>query len=122
MVEAVTRAMAIQTFGKEIGMPGVEGPIELLTDASAAKSFASRRGLGRQRHVDTKYLWLQEEVASSRVRLSKVRGDVNPADVMTKYLAEGDSVGKAALMNIYVRASASDLKGSRPRGGVGVHS
>ena len=46
-------------LAKEIGMPGVAGPIELLTDASAAKSFASRRGLGRQRHVDTIYLWLQ---------------------------------------------------------------
>ena len=47
---------------------------------------------------------------------------MNPADVMTKYLAEGDSVSKAALMNIHVRVSASDLKRSRPRGGVDVHS
>ena len=39
--------------------------------------------------------------------------------MLTKYLAEGDSVGKAALMNIVV--SASDLKRSRPRGGVEMH-
>ena len=100
-------------------MAGVESPIELFTDASAAKSFASRKGLGRQHHVDTRYLWLQEEVASGRVRLGKVRGELNPADVLTKYRAEGDSVGKAALMNILV--SASDLKRSRPRGGVEMH-
>ena len=48
-----------------------------------------------------------------------MRGELNPADVLTKYLAEGDSVGKAALINILV--SVSDLKRSRPRGGVEVH-
>ena len=117
MVEAVTRAKAIQTYGAEIGIAGIEGSMELRTDASAAKSFAARKGLGRQRHIDTRYLWLQEEVAHGRVRLSKVRGDANPADLMTKFLVEAEVVYKAGLLG--VRVSADDPKLSRPRGGVG---
>ena len=44
----------------------------LKTDSSAAKGFASRRGLGRNRHVSTRFLWLQDAIASGRLRISKV--------------------------------------------------
>ena len=39
---------------------GFEMSLEILSDSSAARAFASRRGLGRQRHVQKRYLWLQE--------------------------------------------------------------
>jgi len=58
--------------------------IRLLVDSSAAKSIASRTGLGKLRHLEIKFLWLQECVRRGKVVLSKVRGDVNPADVLTK--------------------------------------
>ena len=58
--------------------------IRLLVDSSAAKSIASRTGLGKLRHLEIKFLWLQEAVRKKKVVLSKVRGDVNPADVLTK--------------------------------------
>jgi len=56
----------------------------LLVDSSAAKSIASRTGLGKLRHLEIKFLWLQECVRIGKVVLSKVRGDINPADVLTK--------------------------------------
>jgi len=58
--------------------------IRLLVDSSAAKSIASRTGLGKLRHLEIKFLWLQECVRRGKVVLSKVRGDINPADVLTK--------------------------------------
>ena len=58
--------------------------IRLLVDSSAAKSIASRTGLGKLRHLEIKFLWLQECVRRGNVVLSKVRGDINPADVLTK--------------------------------------
>ena len=58
--------------------------IRVLVDSPAAKSIASRTGLGKLRHLEIKVLWLQECVRRGKVVLSKVRGDINPADVLTK--------------------------------------
>ena len=91
--------------------------MELRADARPARSFAMRRGQDRQRRIDTRYLWLQEEVAHGRVRISKIRGDSNPADLMTKCLAAADIVHRASLLNADVRVSADGRMG-RGRGGV----
>ena len=90
MVEGVLRAKNLQTIGAEIGMLGLDEEIMLETDSSAAKSFASRRGLGKMRHMEARYLWLQGEVMNKTVKVLKVKGEENPADLMTKYLAERD--------------------------------
>jgi hypothetical protein len=63
----------------------IPGVVELHTDSSPSKSFASRRGLGQLHHIDIKDLWLQEAVTQGRVRLRKVGGDCNLADLLTKY-------------------------------------
>ena len=63
---------------------GWDCKIRLLVDSSAAKSIASRTGLGKLRHLEIKFLWLQECVRRGKVIVSKVRGEVNPADVLTK--------------------------------------
>ena len=36
--------------------------------------------------MDVQLLWLQDAVRRERVQLEKVRGDRNPADLMTKHL------------------------------------
>ena len=59
--------------------------LELYTDSSAAKSFVSRRGLSRMRHVEVKELWLQEVVKVGTIKMKKVPGTTNPADLLTKY-------------------------------------
>ena len=38
------------------------------------------------RHLEVKDLWLQELVQRGRLVLGKVRGQLNVADVLTKYL------------------------------------
>ena len=58
--------------------------IVVKTDSSAAKSVAGRRGLGKLRHVELKYLWVQEAVAKGRISLKKISGVHNPADILTK--------------------------------------
>ena len=87
----------------------------LMSDASAARSFASRRGLGKQRHVETRWLWLQAEVAQGTVVVKQVGTEQNPADVLTKYL--GDAVMGGKLAQLGVRLSAIGPAG-RGRGGV----
>ena len=58
----------------------------MYTDATAAKGIASRKGLGKTRHIAVHLLWVQERVARGDFKLLKVWGGVNPADLMTKHL------------------------------------
>ena len=87
MVEGAVKAIGLKSMLKELGMQHDES-VTLLTDSSAARAFAARRGVGRMRHMETRMLWLQLEVQQQRVRLGRVLGKENPADLMTKYLSE----------------------------------
>ena len=64
---------------------GVELPLRLWTDSSAAIGICSRQGLGKLRHLDTHTLWIQQAVRNRRVDLRKVDGTENPADLLTKH-------------------------------------
>ena len=75
----------MQTVLRELGVP-VSSVAEACTDSSAARSFVSKRGLGKMRHVELRNLWLQREVGDGQVIISKVPGVQNPADAMTKFL------------------------------------
>ena len=56
-------------------------------DASAAIAIISREGLGRTKHVDTQWLWVQAAVRQGMFEVMKIRTDGNPADLMTKPLS-----------------------------------
>ena len=58
--------------------------VGLYSDASAAIAISQRTGLGKLRHIQTQYLWLQERVAHEDLDLKKVVGTANPADMLTK--------------------------------------
>ena len=58
--------------------------IHAYSDATRAKSLATRGGLGKIRHLAVHLLWLQEKTAAGEVHVFKVRGDANPADMLTK--------------------------------------
>ena len=46
--------------------------VRLWVDSSVAKSIASRIGLGRVRHLEVKFLWLQAVVRDKRLEVKKV--------------------------------------------------
>ena len=60
------------------------------TDSSEAKGMVNRRGLGKTRHINTNYLWVQERVRNGDLELRKVLGSENPADLLTKHLSAPD--------------------------------
>ena len=74
--------------------------VRLGTDSSAAKSFVSRRGLGRMRHLEIRDMWLQREVREGGLEVSKVHGEDNPADLMTKILNVKDISSRLGWMNL----------------------
>ena len=76
---------------------GVEVPLRVWTDSSAAIGICSRQGLGKLRHLDTHTLWIQQAVRTRRIDLRKVDGDVNPADLLTKH-----SISRQRLENLVI--------------------
>ena len=68
-------------FGETVGG-------QLLGDASAALGVIRRHGLGKMRHVDTSYLWIQEAAAERRLLFDKAPGQLNPSDGLTKYVTQ----------------------------------
>ena len=67
---------------------------EVWGDASAALGIINRKGLGKTRHIETCFLWIQQTAADKRLRCHKVLGKENPADFYTKYL-------DAAISNLH---------------------
>jgi len=66
---------------------GVDLPLVVASDSSAARGHVTRRGLGKMRHIQTRYLWLQERVGEGHVKVISIPGKQNPADMMTKALS-----------------------------------
>ena len=67
-------------FGQDI-------KVNINTDASTAKAIATRKGLGKVRHMAVSLLWLQERVALNDVIIHKVLGSANPSDILTKHVS-----------------------------------
>ena len=72
----------------------------LAVDATAAIGMLSREGLGRSKHVDVQYRWLQEKVRDKVIRIAKVASAWNPADMFTKPLSERENLKHLARMGI----------------------
>ncbi len=99
MIEAIVRAKGVLNVMKEIGFV-ISDLIQLFTDSSAAKSFVSRRGLGKMKHLEIRDLWLQREVGLGKVIVNKVDDPRNPADLMTKILKRSEIDSRLKLMGI----------------------
>ena len=63
---------------------GLSFSVEVLSDSSAARGNVQRRDLGKMRHIQTRYLWVQERVGEGHIKISSVPGVKNVADVLTK--------------------------------------
>ena len=66
---------------------GVTTQVRVWTDSIAANARVSRRGLGKTRHVELRYLWLQEVTKSGRVKMRRIPGEQNLANHLTKVKA-----------------------------------
>ena len=83
LIKGASQIKGMMTQFKEWGTE-VNGIIR--TDASAALGMVHRQGLGKTRHIDVQYLWIQGEVMEEKLSVTKVATEENPADVLTKVL------------------------------------
>ena len=91
LVKAASEALGMQALAADLGW---SWKVLLWLDSSAAKGIASRMGLGRVRHLEVRFLWLQEVVRKGRVIIKKVAGERNPADILTKPKNAADMMAK----------------------------
>ena len=97
LVKASSEALGIKSMAKDFGQ---DLQIRVFADASAALGIVHRKGLGKVRHIDTNTLWVQQAAFSKRIAYLKVKGTVNPADLLTKHLAEALRLQHATAVGI----------------------
>ena len=101
-----TQGKGVQSILKDLELPS---KVRLHVDASAAIGVIQRQGLGKLRHVEVRYLWLQDELKEGRIELLKIPGTENPADLGTKALAK-DEIDKCVwYTSAYFEGDASSM-------------
>ena len=83
VVKAASEALGLQSVAEDLG---VLLRIALCTASSDAMGICRRAGIGRVRHLAVGQLWIQELVRDEVLDLDKVKGEHNPADLLTKPL------------------------------------
>merc|ERR1712194_82469 len=58
----------------------------IYSDSSAARGACLRSGAGRLKHIQTRFLWTQEAIASGRMDIECIDTELNTSDIGTKYL------------------------------------
>ena len=86
IVKAISEGMGVQSMLKDLGY---DFKLTLNTDSTAAIGVSTRYGLGKMRHLDIRELWVQEKVMDGDVKVNKVPGKDNQADLLTKHLDRG---------------------------------
>ena len=104
LVKASAESLGIKTTLKDMNKPI---GILMFSDASAALGIIQRQGLGRVRHVDCSFLFVQDLNARKTIQYGKVAGAENPADLGTKGLAF-DTISR------HVEFIRAEFRGGRP--------
>ena len=85
----VSESLFIRSFLFESQLSKNVNIIRIHTDSTAGKSMATRFGTSKKtKHVQLRFLFIQELVASGVVSIKKVSGISNSSDVMTKYITK----------------------------------
>ena len=98
LVSAACNALGEQSVLKDWG---IWLPIHGWMDANTGLSIASRHGLGRVKHIDTVFLWMQDAVAKGRISLGKKPAAEMLADLLTKPLEQARVRYLLECMNYY---------------------
>jgi len=82
---AVARGLMAVGFMKDTGR---DVALVAGSDSTAGRGICQRHGVGKVRHLELRYLWLQDRVRLKQLRLEKVESAKMVADFLTKYSEE----------------------------------
>ena len=106
MVSLVAELIALQSLCKDWNLAFA---LSMQSDASAAMAMAQRRGLGRAKHIQTCYLWIQEKISDMKIGVHKVDTANQLADLLTKFLSRERMTMLLARMNFVLRNESHEL-------------
>jgi hypothetical protein len=69
-----------------MGELGISLDLRIWCDSSSARAFVNRSGLGRMKHIELKWLWVQDALQRKRFSLHPIASAENVADLWTKAL------------------------------------
>ena len=88
LLEEIQEHIGIQTFSIPDKHPVTGKPlpaITVLTDSTSATSLVQKMGLNRRsKHIELKFLWLQDHRKNGVIKVKRVSSQENPADIFTK--------------------------------------
>ena len=96
-VKTASELLGLRTLAEDLGW---RFDIWMWVDSTAAKSIASRLGNGKLRHLDVRFLWLQEATRDRSLRVKKIEGKKNPADTLTKSKSSGEACEQFSRVGI----------------------
>ncbi len=88
---------------------GISAEGQLHTDATATLGIVQREGLGKLRHVNVQYLWIQDRIRGGELGACKVPGTENPADMMTKHLPAADILRHAEDLALALHDTRAEI-------------
>ena len=103
LTKGASNTLGLMSLAADLGV-SLEATVH--SDASATLSIVNRQGLGKLRHINVQYLWVQDRVKAGEFSVTKVPGKQNPADLMTKHLP-------AHEMKTHMQALAMETSSTR---------
>ena len=109
-VKGISSVIGARAMSEELGR---SRELRVHTDVSACKSMLSRRGLGKTKHIDRCYLWVQQRCKAVNSRgdfsIHKVCTKQNCADLGTKNLDRSSIFRLAELAGLQIRTGVHSL-------------
>ena len=105
-MKGTSAGIGLQVMGRDLGR---EFGLKVIVDATAGKGIASRRGLGKIRHLHTPCLRVQTVFHERRAELAKIAGTESPSDMGTKVLSGKEIWKHLSFMGFEARAGRSAL-------------
>ena len=88
LVTAISELSGVRSLALDWNL---EYKLQCNVDATAAIGMAGRRGLGKVKHINTVYMWIQERISLLNIKLNKVHTSEMLADMLTKHLPAATS-------------------------------
>ena len=104
-VKAAAEGLGIQSLLIDLGW---SVKIRVWIDATAAKGVASRTGLSKIRHMETRVLWVQQALKTGRLSILKIPGKVNPADVLTKPGSAHEMADRLQMVGAFLKTRRAE--------------
>ena len=104
-VLGASEATGVQSLMRDLGF-AVKAVLNI--DTKATEHILHRHGIGKLKHTDVAYLWVQDEIRSQRLRVHRVRSEENVADLGTKPLSKA-VIAKHCLALGYVNMNQENV-------------